>query len=150
MTKPETRPHQLLAEALAAIVCAAIAARFFRREKPATGGDVAPRECLVSLADFLHLAQMPAEKRWFDEHVRVIAGGVVDDFEGRGVPHSFVAPTWNRDGAQVLGDHIASANRDGPVVRVVVFEEANHLPRIAVLYSPRFAAEGSPAVAPPA
>lgn len=70
-----------------------------------------------------------------------VADAVVDDIESRGVTHSFVAPTWNRDGAKVLGDHMASVGGDGPVVRVVVFDEPNHLPRIAVMWSARFAAE---------
>lgn len=93
MTQPETVPHQTLAEALASIVCATIAARFFRREKPAAGGDVVARELLFSLTDFVQLARLPATRRWFDEHVRSVAAAVIDDIESRGVPHSFVAPT---------------------------------------------------------
>lgn len=140
MTKPETRPHQTLAEALAAIVCAAIAARFFRREKPAAGGDVVVRECLRPLSELVQIAAMPAQRRWFDEHVQSVAAAVIDDIESRGVPHSFVAPTWNHDGAKVLGDHITSVGGDGPVVRVVVFQDATQLPGIAVMWSARFAA----------
>lgn len=139
MTKPETVPHQALAEAIASIVCATIAARFFRREKPATGGDVVARECLRPLADFEQFAALPATKRWFDEHVQSVAAAVIDDIESRGVPHSFVAPTWNHDGAKVLGDHITSVGGDGPVVRVVVFQDATQLPGIAVMWSARFA-----------
>lgn len=149
MTKPETVPHQALAEAIASIVCAAIAARFFRREKPAAGGEVVAREFLRPLSDFVQIVAMPAARRWFDEHVQSVAAAVIDDIESRGVPHSFVAPTWNHDGAEVLGDHVTSVGSDGPVVRVVVFQDATQ-PQIAVMWSARFAAAGSPVPVAPA
>lgn len=104
--------------------------------KPNTSGDPSARECLMAFNDLL-----PFDQRKIESHIQPIADAVCYDIASRGVPHSFVAPTWNRPGSTMLAEHIASAGVDGAVIRVVVFEEPNHLPTLAVLWSPRFAAE---------
>lgn len=108
-------------------------------KKPATGGDVSARECLMHLSE---LSKLDPEAM-IDQHLGPIANAVCHDIASRGAPHSFVAPTWNRPGSTMLAEHTASAGVNGPVIRVVVFEEPNHLPRVAVLWTVRGATSPS-------
>ncbi len=107
--------------------------------RPAAGGDVVARECVMQFGDLL-----PLDQKRYEQHVKPIAEAIVSDIGMRGVPHSFVAPTWQREGTTMLGDSTASTGADGPVIRAVVFREADGRERLAVLWSARFAAEGSP------
>lgn len=144
MTKPETTSPQSIAEAAAKHVAQVVADLLHFWKKPAAPGDIDARECLMALADLT-----PFDQQKIDEHIQPIADAVCSHIRMRGVPHSFVSPIWKRDGATMLADSTASvehaasgASYSGTViVRVVVFEEPNHLPRVAVLWSTRFAAE---------
>lgn len=121
-----------VAKCLAAVEAGALATGL---KRAATSEVVMARECLMKSPELV-----PLDQQRYEQHVKPIAEAVCHDVLRHGVPHSFVAPTWQREGATAIGDSTASASSDGPVVRVVVFREADGRERLAVLYSPRFAA----------
>lgn len=129
-----------IAKLVAEHVVVEVAKHLVGREKPAVASDAAHREVLME-----DLGVMRALTRSQIRHeVQPIADVICDEIDARGAPHSFVAPTWQRDGSTMLGDSTASTGADGPVIRAVVFREADGRERLAVLWSARFAAEGSP------
>lgn len=132
-----------IAKLVAEHVVVEVAKHLVGRDKPVLAGDADYREVLLE-----DLGVMRVLTRSQIRHeVQPIADVICDEIDARGALHSFVAPTWQREGSSMLGEHTASISADGPVIRAVVFREADGRERLAVLWSARFAAEGSP-VAP--
>lgn len=139
----KTSVHQQVAQGvahrIAHRIAKAVADFLYLWRKPTSPGTVQAMEFLGELDDMARSS--PAD-------VDVIAHSICDDIRMRGVPHSFVAPTWKREGATMLADCTASAVHEAgcvevdhvAVIRAVVFREADGRERLAVLYSPRFAA----------
>lgn len=137
---------QPIAEAAAKHVAEFVASFLYLWKKPATQGDIDAKEIAMLLSP-RDLA-MPME-RMQQEHFEPVAGAICDYIRARGVPHSWVAPTWNRDGVTLLADSTASAEHpctgapysDAVIVRAVVYQQDGDNVSLAVLFSPRFAAE---------
>lgn len=135
MTKTETMSPQAIVE-MAANEAVAVVNNFLHPwKKPASGGDVVARECVMQLT-----GQKIDPATFADEHVKPMADATCHDIAMRGVPHSFVAPTWSRPDAKMIAEHTASAGATGPVIRAVVYEAVDGTQVLSLLYSARFAA----------
>ncbi len=147
-TKSPQTALQAVAEAAAKHVAEAVASFLYLWKKPATAGAVVAKEVVMRLSP-RELA--PPMERIQQEHFQPAAGVICDTIRSRGVPHSWIAPTWNRAGVTLLADSTASVDHpctgapysDAVIVRAVIYrgQDSGDNVELAVLFSPRFAAE---------
>jgi hypothetical protein len=135
MTKPETMSPQAIVEMAANEAIAIVNSFLLPWRKPEAGGNVTSRECVMQLT-----GQKIDPATFADEHVKPMADALCHSIAMFGVPHSFVAPTWNCPGAKLIAEHTASAGTTGPVIRAVVSESVDGTQALSLLYAARFAA----------
>lgn len=135
MTKPETMSPQAIVEMAAKEAVAIVNTFVLPWKKPEAGGEVVARECVMTLT-----GQKIDPETFVDQHVKPMADALCYSIAMFGVPHSFVAPTWNQPGAKLIAEHTASAGATGPVIRAVVSESVDGTQALSLLYSARFAA----------
>lgn len=137
---------QPIAEAAAKHVAEAVASFLYLWKKPTSAGEVVAKEILMLLSP-RELA-MPME-RIQQEHFQPAADAICGTIRSRGVPHSWVSPTFLRAGVTLLADSTVSVEHpctgapysDAVIVRAVIYQGLGDNVALAVLFSPRFAAE---------
>lgn len=145
---PKSSHLQAVAEAAAKHVAEAVASFLYLWKKPTSAGEVVAKEVVMLLSP--RDVAVPME-RIQQEHFQPAADAICNTIRSRGVPHSWVSPTFLRAGVTLLADSTASVEHpctgapysDAVIVRAVVYrgQDSGGNVALAVLFSPRFAAE---------